>query len=624
MKKILAIVLAVVMLLPVFAVNVFAEEVPVFNNEEGKALSDCTAAWDFFGMGGLWGREAANVLDISVDDLKKILNDGGATFKYVCGGTPAGWFGTPKAVLNGDFDNGVEVTVKELGSGKYEGSVKLDDVVKKWTELGHTVDEVTSFVIQSAFDKIVLYSADFVLPEEVVYEDKVMYEYKCGEDGIDFENWKDMGVAVSDLISALSRDNARIEIEAEVNGDWAQLCMQGTGWKSFTVSDLATGLNVIPATTVLEKLKEKDPNFDFSSIIQVCSNGGPVTYKSFKVIVPVPVETTVQYVEKVVYKFNCGEEGKTFNTWSDMGIPAMEVANALKMTDAKIVVDVAVDGDWAQLFMQGTGWKSFKLIDLADGINEISAATVLEALQGADPNFTFDSIIQVVSNGGPVTYKSFEIIATVAVPVGKKPIRGMAFAYINEDMHAYRNGKQFVPMPHVDNGAGFCNYCNAVIPTEVEEGGDKSVFVLEKTGGQDYQDASLAFADGVVLADKQENNNNARIATNWVDGDAYNGIVNAVKTEGAWLKITYTGKLNSVIFQTANNASPEEFETTVPATVEEGEQNVAWFNCADIVANSPNGLSGAEGWANFMLNFEGETTVYGFEVVVPEVVPVAE
>ena len=164
--------------------------------------------------------------------------------------------------------------------------------------------------------------------------------------------------------------------------------------------------------------------------------------------------------------------------------------------------------------------------------------------------------------------------------------------------------------------------CHAVIESEAT---DQSVLVLETTGGQDYQDAPGTFADGVVLVDA-ENNGNARIATNWIDGGkAWNAVVKAIPTEGAWLKVTYTGKLNGVIFQTEKTSAPEAFETTAPAVVEEGEKNVAWFNCADIVANSPVALSGdIGGWANFMLNFEGDTTVYGFEVLVPAEAPVAE
>ena len=223
-------------------------------------------------------------------------------------------------------------------------------------------------------------------------------------------------------------------------------------------------------------------------------------------------------------------------------------------------------------------------------------------------------------SGDTITYNYIKV--TVPASGKKKSTGNLAFIYVTDEYHAVLIGGRFLAMPHTEI-LGYCPMCHAFI--ETEEAGDKSVFVLETTGGQDYDGNQVTVADGVVLVDA-EGKGNARIATNWVaGGEAWNGIVKALPTEGAWLKITYTGKLNNIIFQTEKTSAPEAFETTVPAVVEEGEQNVAWFNCADIVANSPVALSGDfGGWANFMLNFEGDTTVYGFEIVVPEVVPTAE
>lgn len=221
--------------------------------------------------------------------------------------------------------------------------------------------------------------------------------------------------------------------------------------------------------------------------------------------------------------------------------------------------------------------------------------------------------------GDTVTYNYIKV--TVPASGKKRVSSNLAFVYVTDEYHAVLIRGRFLAMPHTDIG-GYCPMCHAVIESEAT---DQSVLVLETTGGQDYQDAPGTFADGVVLVDA-ENTGNARIATNWIDGGkAWNAVVKAIPTEGAWLKVTYTGKLNGVIFQTEKTSAPEAFETTAPAVVEEGEKNVAWFNCADIVANSPVALSGdIGGWANFMLNFEGDTTVYGFEVLVPAEAPVAE
>lgn len=66
MKKVLAIVLAVVMAL-CLSVSIFAEERVVFDNPEGEAFigmagnEETFNPWDFFGIGGFRGRAADDV-----------------------------------------------------------------------------------------------------------------------------------------------------------------------------------------------------------------------------------------------------------------------------------------------------------------------------------------------------------------------------------------------------------------------------------------------------------------------------------------------------------------------------------------------------------------------------------
>lgn len=327
-------------------------------------------------------------------------------------------------------------------------------------------------------------------------------------------------------------------------------------------------------------------------------------------------EVVDEYVDVVAYEYDCGEDGKAQTSWSDLGVNAANFANAIAKDGAKLVVEAEVTGTWAQLQLQATGWKAFKIADLSTGTIEISAESILEALQALDSSFEFEDIIQVCTNSDGVTIKSFKVIVTTVLKEAKKS-GSAAFVYINEDYHAYRFRDLFIPAPHTDDGTGHCRFCREEIPTDVEES-DTSVYVLTKTGGQDFE-SDATIANGILLEDTVEASGNCRIATSWKsNGTAWNGLTKAIPTEDAWLKITYTGTINSIIFQTENTSSPEAFEITTPNVVEEGETNVAWFNCADIVANSPVGLSGNfGGWANFMINFEGETTVYGIEVVIP-------
>ena len=114
----------------------------------------------------------------------------------------------------------------------------------------------------------------------------------------------------------------------------------------------------------------------------------------------------------------------------------------------------------------------------------------------------------------------------------------------------------------------------------------------------------------------------ARIATNWVNGGTWNAILDAVKVDGAVLKLTYTGTITGIGFQT--DAGGDEFTPVTDVTVVDGK-NVAIIPCADIVANAPNATSGDfGGWGNFIAQFEGEIAFYGFEIVTGYEAPAAE
>lgn len=167
MKKVLALVVALLMVCA-FAVSAFAEEFVVYNNPEGDDFTDCVNAWDFFGLGGFWGRAAANAFtDIDIEQIKTIINDGGAVFSYTFTGTP-GWDGLdPALVFNGEFTDEegdrrvVHFTVTDLGDGKYEASVNLDDMKANWLAMGKTVEEIDNFLIQTWTANFKLLSAKF-------------------------------------------------------------------------------------------------------------------------------------------------------------------------------------------------------------------------------------------------------------------------------------------------------------------------------------------------------------------------------------------------------------------------------------------------------------------------------
>ena len=168
MKKILAMLLALVMLFAL-AVPAFAEENVVFENAEGQAFADLVNPWDFFGTDGYWGREAAQCLSVTWADIKPIMEEGGATFTYVYSGDGAG-----NPTLNLSFTDGngngvtAPFTVTDLGDGKYEATVALDDMVKAWTDAGLTLDTAEAFLVQVWTGNFKLYSAKFVTGADAV------------------------------------------------------------------------------------------------------------------------------------------------------------------------------------------------------------------------------------------------------------------------------------------------------------------------------------------------------------------------------------------------------------------------------------------------------------------------
>ena len=168
MKKILAIVLSIAMLLPVIAVNTFAddpvsssdEEIVVFNNPDGEAFSDLVNPWDFFGVGGYWGREAANVLNITIGEVKEIAEKGGAKFTYVFSGD---YFGVPSLVFEfSDPQAKADFTVTELGDGKYEATASFDDLVTAWEANGKSINDIANLLVQPNYSNFKLYSAKIV------------------------------------------------------------------------------------------------------------------------------------------------------------------------------------------------------------------------------------------------------------------------------------------------------------------------------------------------------------------------------------------------------------------------------------------------------------------------------
>ena len=198
MKKILAIVIAMVMVLSL-SVSVFAEEIVVFNNPEGEAFSDLVEPWDFYGIGGFWGRAAANVLDITIDEVKEIASAGGATFTMVFTGTE---YGDSAPNLTFDFSDpqaAAQFVVTDNGDGTYTATAEFDDLVAAWEANGKTIDDIQNLLVQPNYSDFKLYSAKIVTGDDTVEAAPVETEEpdSTETDGTSAETPADTGIVLA-------------------------------------------------------------------------------------------------------------------------------------------------------------------------------------------------------------------------------------------------------------------------------------------------------------------------------------------------------------------------------------------------------------------------------------------
>ena len=255
--------------------------------------------------------------------------------------------------------------------------------------------------------------------------------------------------------------------------------------------------------------------------------------------------------------------------------------------------------------------------DLGDGRYELSVSLAdVKAYMDANSITTFDTVcVQTMFNNFKLHEVKFVTPATPVTPVTPVTVPGFrGYIYVNEQYHAMFIGKHFIALEHIDNGTGVCPLCHAEL-AEADPNAEKIVYSVEKTQGQDSEGAELA--SGVPCIDTQGAENYFRVATNWIGGGAvWNDLASAIKTEGTIMRVTYTGTITAMVYQTEAGGY-EVIEGFEVADTEDGKK-VLTISCADIAAAAPVALSGDfGGWGNFIINYDGDTTLYGIEVVVP-------
>ena len=177
MKKIFALVLALVMALCAMSVSVFAETITLFNNPDGdtlKADGTYTYPWDGFGIGSVAVNDKAYG-ELSIDEIKTITLEGGAkvVMEFACASFATWQTESPELQFN-NWDNEealqVNAELTDLGDGKWMAVWSLDDCYANLTNAGLTIDDVRCLGVQLWADQFVLYSVKIVTGDDANIE----------------------------------------------------------------------------------------------------------------------------------------------------------------------------------------------------------------------------------------------------------------------------------------------------------------------------------------------------------------------------------------------------------------------------------------------------------------------
>ncbi len=512
MKKVLAIVLSVAMLLSVFSVNVFAEKTELFSDPNGEDFLDeewgqwnekegkyTFAPNDFFGTGNFWNRKAANILDITVDQVKELAKQDGVIFKYVFSGDTSGWW-NDGASLTFDW-SGPKAVVKitDIGGGKYEGTASLDELVDAWEANGKSIDQITALLIQVGYENFKLYSAEIITaPEEQGkvrigdrYFDTLVDAVDAAKDGDTIYLLEDMEGAGIGIFAA--------------DGDVKDFTIDFGGFTYTCVGPAVGSPGTQSQAFHLEKGADYTPNVTFKN--------GTITAETGK-----NVKMLIQnYCNLTLTNMNLkGTKDTKYVLSNNFGNTVIDGNTSITATAGKVAFDVCyangpyADGVSVTLDTTGTitgdielgVWNAAGGSNLAPDINDYLEKANLTInnvkLDGeiknnvggfndyepdnaggtdeenkAEYNEKLQKAIDI--NGGTFAAGSkvenylpeggYKTDAAGNIIVGKKndSNRITGCVYLNEDYHALIVNGRFIAQPHVDNGTGFCVACKGAI-----------------------------------------------------------------------------------------------------------------------------------------------------------------
>lgn len=252
-----------------------------------------------------------------------------------------------------------------------------------------------------------------------------------------------------------------------------------------------------------------------------------------------------------------------------------------------------------------------------------------------------DSYVVVKVNGKKAITKieiepeTVEVTGKVMVPADEDNTPfGYAIQTGNNKYHGFRIGPFMISMPHRFVN-GICPICHQRAPktTDVSslieadedeaetvsepapkkptyEASEDALYVLETTGGQNFEDVIIAGGADLVTSDGR-----TRLATSWVNGGAvYNDLIKALQdNEDAVIRITYTGTITAFGIESENAGIID-----VECEVTEGDEfNTMTCNVADFLETAKKAIEDTS-WRNVYLVAEDGAVLYGFEIVAAE------
>ena len=506
MKKVLAIVLSVAMLLSVLSVNVFATEIELFNDPDGETFIGMAGnetsfnPWDFFGVGGFWGRGAANVLNITIDEVKQIAEEGGATFTYVFSGEQ---FGSDIPSLVFEFSEPQAKAlfqVTDLGDGKYEATASFDELVAAWEANGKTIDDIGNLLVQPSYSNFKLYSATITTATTAAskvsinkeeFFDTLVEAVAAAKDGdtiylhesmegagigifapdvkditIDFggNTYTCIGPAVGSSNTKsqafhLEKSDTKTPNVTLQNGTLTATAAEDSGVKMLIQNYCnltLTNMNLIGTTDTQYVLSNNFGNTVIDGNTSITATAGNVAFDVCYANGPYAggVSVTVNTTGTITGDIELG-------TWNAAGgsNPKPDINDYLDNANL-IINNVNLKGE----IKNNVGGFNDYEPDNAGGTDEENKAEYNEKLQKAiDINggtFAAGSKVEnYLPEGGYKTDAAGNII------VGKKndSNRITGCVYLNEDYHALIVNGRFIAQPHVDNGTGFCVACKGAI-----------------------------------------------------------------------------------------------------------------------------------------------------------------